>query len=122
MLLMQSFCKSEKLLVSPSPYLERANNFLRESYDKECFASRAVRMAAIWPQRGRHFLSMPTLDQHIFSPYRLTQTQPTQTTYTQTHTCMHRHAHTDNDIHTYACVHTDTHSVYENSPIVASWH
>ena len=56
-------------------------SFLQEFHNEECCASCAVRMAAIWPLLGRHFLSTPSLDNNTFS-------LPTHT-HTQTHTFAH---------------------------------
>ena len=69
--------------------------FLQEFCNEECCASCAVRMAEIWPVCGGHFLSTPSLDQHILSP--------------------HRHTHTYTDIHTQSHAQTQTGRVGEET-------
>ena len=153
-MLYKAFAKQRNFW-SPSPFLlERkliasgedriswnsdSNHVLQEFYNNdECFLSCAVRMAAIWPQqRGRHFLSTPSLDQHILSPHTDTHTQIRKYRWTHTHKYANtdRHAHTqihanirrhtltrtDTNTHRhkrkYPQTHTHTQTTYKHSPV-----
>ena len=99
-MLYKAFAKQRNFL-SPSPFLLKRKLiasgedriswnsgakiwFLQEFHNEECCASCAVRMAAIWPLLGRHFLSTPSLDNNTFS--LPTHTQQTHTYNTFSHT------------------------------------
>ena len=125
---LQSFCKAEKLLVTLSISSWKKVDSLRwrshilKQWFKSCFAgilqqwwmllSCAVRMAAIWPQqqRGRHFLSTPSLDQHILSPHTDTHTQIRKYRWTHTRTHTNTKIQTDTHTHKYTRTSADTHS------------
>ena len=126
-MLYKAFAKQRNFW-SPSPFLlERkliasgedriswnsdSNHVLQEFYNNdECFLSCAVRMAAIWPQqRGRHFLSTPSLDQHILSPHTDTHTQIRKYRWTHTRTHTNTQIQTDTHTHKYTRTSADTHS------------